>query len=135
MSEEQEGGQVLLQKLDNHVGKDFPVMFLDFNEHGMNGILLIELSKGIKSIYGEYSEMTPMLDHTFNAFDRAVLSSASIGGKMRNSFLQKMYKITQLNGTPDMQKKPGMLGGLESLVNGQRKNLDASGEMRGLAGM
>lgn len=135
MSEETEGGQVLLEKLDQHTGKDFPVMFLDFNEHGVSGVMLIELSKGVKSLFGEYSEMTPMLDHVFGAFDRAVLSSASINGKMRNSFLQKMYKITQISGGDMMQKKPGMFSGLEGLVKGQQRNIDASGEMRSMGGM
>lgn len=134
MSEDSEGGQVLLQKLDEHTKKDFPVMFLDFNEHGVSGVMLIELSKGVKSLFGEYSEMTPMLDHVFGAFDRAVLSSASINGKMRNSFLQKMYKITQINGG-EMPKKPGMFSGLEGLVKGQQRNLDAGGEMRAMGGM
>jgi hypothetical protein len=134
MSEEQEGGQVLLQKMDNHVGKNFPRMFLDHNEHGVGGTILVEMSKGMLKLYGEYSEMTPLLEETINAIDSGIYASASIGGKMRNSFLQKMYKITQVNGGEPM-KKPGMLSGLEGLVSGQRKNLDANSEMRGLSGM
>lgn len=124
----------LLQKLDNHVGQDFPKMFLNFNPHGVNAILLIQMSKGIKRLYGEYSEMTPVLEHVFDSFDSAVLSSTSIDGTGRKDFLQKSYKIEQ-KGLDQPQKKGGFLDGLGGLFGDQKKNMNGTTDMSRLGSM
>jgi hypothetical protein len=112
----------LLQKLDNHVGEDFPKMFLNFNPHGVNAILLIEMSKGVINLYGDYSEMTPMLKHTFKSFDSAVLSSTSIEGTGRKDFLQKSYKIEQKGDI--LPQKGGFFDGLGGLLGGNKGKKD-----------
>lgn len=105
---------LLLEKLEQHVGHKFPTMFLDFTEAGPQGILQLEFMKGYRITYGEYSEMTPYIDRMLDACESAILSTASINGKMRNSFLIKKHMVYQqgLFTEAQPQQKGGLFGGL-----------------------
>lgn len=124
-------GSVLAQKLDEHVKANFQRMFLNHNEHGVTATILVEMGRGCMDLYGEYSQMTPILERIFNSIDAGIYASSSIGGKGLQSFLQKNIKITQVDGGIP-QKKGGMFGGLDQLVKGQQRNADASGEMQAM---
>lgn len=119
MSEE-ESSNVLLQKLDDHVKKNFPRMFLDFNEYGVSGTLLLEMLKGSSPFYSEYSEWAAYNEHSLAAFDATILSSASISGKMRNSFLIKKFQVMQTQNLNGQQAKPGFFDGLGGLFGGNK---------------
>lgn len=84
-------------------------------------------------MYGEYSEMTPYIEQTLDSFDAAILSSASINGNMRNSFLIKKVQLTQSSNLlpdPNQPKQPGFLDGLGGLF-GKKKQQDNGGGMLG----
>jgi hypothetical protein len=124
MSEESDSN-ILLEKLEKHLGSKFPYLFLDFNEAGVNYVLLLEYLRSIKPLYGEYSEMTPYIDAGLNALDSAGLSASSIGGKTRTAFLTKRVAITQMGNiieTPG--KKGGLLDGMGDLFGGNKQRND-----------
>ena len=90
-------------------------MFLDFNEYGVSGTLLLEMLKGSSPFYSEYSEWSPYNEHSLAAFDATILSSASISGKMRNSFLIKKFQVLQTQNLNTPQQKPGFFDGIGDL--------------------
>lgn len=132
MSDDGESSNVLLQKLDDHVGKNFPRMFLDFNEYGVMGTLVQESLKASRPFYSEYSEWRPYHDDILSAFDATILSSASKDGKMRNSFLIKKFQVMQTSNVVDPNAKPkgpGLLDGLSSLAGGSNKTNVGQGDL------
>lgn len=130
MSEEGSVAEVVVQKLDNHLGDNFPKLFRDHNEHGVVGTILLETAKIMPYMYGEYSDMTPILTKSLKAIESGIDASTSIGGKGLKTILQRHIKVEQV--APMMPEKKGMFGGLDGLVNGQRRNLDASNEINTL---
>lgn len=100
-------GNIFLEKMEKHVGAKFPSMFLDFNEFGPQGVVNIEYLKGLRSLFGEYSEFTPYLDRMIDAYESGILSTASIGGKMRNSVLVKKVMMYQRGDYNEMPEKKG----------------------------
>jgi len=95
-------------------------MFLDFNEYGVIGTMVLENLKTSGRLFSEYSEWAQYHDDMLLSFDATILSSASQAGKMRNSFLINRYQamITQ-PGLED--KKPGALDGLFNMF-GKKSN-------------
>lgn len=114
---------LLLEKLEAHVGRKFPTMFLDYTEAGPRGILHLEYMKSYLKSYGEYSEMTPYISGIIDASESAIYGTASIGGKMRNSFLIKKHMVYQqgLFTEAQPQNKGGLLSGF---LGGGDKNKD-----------
>lgn len=129
----EESSDVLLQKLDDHTGKNFARMFLDFNESGMSGTLTLEMLKGSSPFYSEYSEWRPFNDHSLAAFDATILSSASIKGAMRNSFLIKKFQVLQTQNMNGQPQKPGFFDGLGGLFGGN-KGVQGGNDMARLGG-
>lgn len=124
MSQEgEESSNVLLQKLHDETKHNFPRMFLHHNEHGVSATLLLEMLKGTRIMYGEYSEMSAYIEHILDSFDASILSSASIDGNMRNSFLIKKMVLTQNGnfGDPNQQKNnEGFFAGLGKMFGKNR---------------
>lgn len=127
MSEEGSVAEVVVQKLDNHLGPNFPKLFRDHNEHGVVATILLETAKIMPHMYGEYSDMTPVLIKSLTAIESGFDASTSIGGKGLKTILQRHIKVEQI--APMMAEKKGMFGGLDQMLNGQRRNLDSSREI------
>ncbi len=115
---------LLLEKLEAHVGRKFPTMFLDYTEAGPRGILHLEYMKSYLKSYGEYSEMTAYIGGMIDACESAIFGTASINGKMRNSFLIKKHMVYQQGLFTEAQppNKGGLFGGL--FGGGSDKNKD-----------
>jgi len=124
----------LLQKLDDHVKKNFPRMFLDYNEYGVSGTFLIEMLKVSRSFYSEYSDWATYNDEILSAMDATVLSSASQGGKMRNSFLIKRFQVQHSMPNQDGEKKAGFFDGLGDLFGGKKNNNNGQNELSRMGG-
>jgi len=125
MSDSGDHHNTLLQKLHDEVGHNFPRMFLDFNEFGVIATMRLESIKVAETFFSEYSEWAPINHQLNNALDAAVLSSASQGGKMRNSFLINRYQAVLTQNLPadlQQQKKPGFFDGIGNLFGGNDKN-------------
>lgn len=110
MSEESDSN-VLLEKLEKWLQRKFPYLFLDHNEFGTQGVLLLEAMKSTPNLYGEYSDMKAYNEQINDAMESAVLSTSSIGGKTRNAFLVKKVMLTQMGNIIEPPKKGGLLDG------------------------
>ena len=72
---------------------------------------MLQQMRNQKRMLGPYSELTPYIENDLDAMESAILATASMEGKMRNSFLiDRMAVYNKIEGDPNA-KKPGLFGG------------------------
>lgn len=102
-----------LEKQERYLGEKIKYAYNDHNEHGVVGVLVLEMARHGKVLYGEYSDMTDSIENFFSACDSAIVAAGSIGGKGKRDLLQNRSRMEYAGipgGLPlqDMKKKePG----------------------------